>query len=118
MICPLPAIPMDVLTQLFLHRSCGQFEHFVGWGWGLQLEGLMRSLVVVEANSVANDSAGVLQTLESVTMHALVFESADHPLHHAVLFWAVGRDDLLLQTVALDQRCVAAACEDQAVVRT
>jgi hypothetical protein len=68
--------------------------------------------VVVEPNPVANDSAGVLQGLESVAMHALVFERADDPLHHAVLLWAVGGDELLLQTVALDQRSVAAACED------
>ena len=72
----------------------------------------MKSLVVVEPNPVANDSAGVLQGLESVTMHALVFERADDPLHHAVLLWAVGGDELLLQTIALDQRCVAGACED------
>jgi hypothetical protein len=52
----------------------------------------------------------VLQVLESVAMHTWVFERADHPLHHAVLLWAVGGDELLLQTIALDQRCVAAAC--------
>ena len=72
--------------------------------------------VVVEPNPVSNHSAGVLQGLESVAMHTLVFERADDPLHHAVLLWAVGGDELLLQTVALDQRRVAAACEDQSVV--
>ena len=76
----------------------------------------MSPLVVVEPNPVSNDSAGVLQGLESVAMHALVFERADHSLHHAVLLWAVGRDELLLQAIALDQRRVAAACEDKSVV--
>jgi hypothetical protein len=50
-------------------------------------------------------------------MHALIFERADDPLHHAVLLWAVGGDELLLQTLALDQRCVAAARKDQPIVR-
>lgn len=58
--------------------------------------------MVVEPNPDADDSAGVLQVLESVPMHTLVFERADHPVHHAVLLWAVGGDELPLQTVALD----------------
>ena len=57
----------------------------------------MRSLVVVEPNPVTNDSADMLQGLESVTMHTLVFERADDPLHHAVLLWAVGGDELLFE---------------------
>ncbi len=44
----------------------------------------MRPLVVVEPNPIANDSAGVLQGLESLTMRALIFECTDHQLHHAV----------------------------------
>jgi hypothetical protein len=70
-------------------------------GWGLHFQGLVWPPVVVEPNPVSNDSAGVLQGLEPVTMHALVFERADDPLHHAVLLWAVGGDELLLQTIVL-----------------
>ena len=51
-------------------------------------------------------------------MHALVLQRADHPLDHAVLLWAVGRDERLLQAMALDQRGVAAAREHQAVIRS
>lgn len=50
-------------------------------------------------------------------LSALLLERADDSLDHAVLFRAVRGDELLLQPVALDQRRVAAAGEDQAVVR-
>ena len=52
----------------------------------------MRASVVVEANPIANNAAGVLQGLESVTVSALVFEGSDNPLDHPILFRAVGRD--------------------------
>jgi len=55
----------------------------------------MRPLVFVELNSVSNNSAGVLQGLESVTMDALLFERVDDPPNHAVLLWVVGGDELL-----------------------
>ena len=76
----------------------------------------MRALVVIEANPIPDDTAGVLQGLESVTMNALVLEGSDDPLDHAVLLRAVGRDEFLAQAVALDQGCVASAGEYKAVV--
>jgi hypothetical protein len=78
----------------------------------------VRALVVVKANPVTNDSTGVLQTLKAVPVCALLLECPDHPLDHPVLLWAVGRDELLLQPIAFDQGCVAAAREDQTVVLT
>ena len=63
----------------------------------------MWTLVVVKADPVANHTAGVLQRLEPVAVHALVFERANHTLDHAVLFRAVRRDELLLQPIAFDQ---------------
>ena len=72
--------------------------------------------MVVKADPIPDDTAGVLQGLEPVTMNALVLEGPDHPLDHAVLLWAVGRDELLAQAVAFDQGRVASACEHQTVV--
>ena len=37
--------------------------------------------MVVKANPVGDHSAGMLQCLESVLMHALVFEGSDHTQH-------------------------------------
>ena len=78
----------------------------------------MGPLVVVKLDPVANDTTGVLQGFEAVPVDALLLERADHPLHQPILLRRVGRDELLLQAIALDQRRVAAAGEDQAVVRT
>ena len=56
----------------------------------------MRPLVVVELDPVANDTAGMLQSLEAVAVDALLFQRPDHPLHQAVLLRGVGRDEFLL----------------------
>ena len=77
----------------------------------------MWALVVVKADPVANHTAGVLQRLEPVAVHALVLECADHALDHAVLFRAVRRDELLLQPIAFDQGRITAAGEHQPIVR-
>ena len=102
-----------VLAQHFLLSSCFQS---ISLGRGPHVQRLMRAQVVIEADLIPDDMTGVLQGLESVTMDALVFEGSDDPLDHAVLFEAVGRDELLAQAIALNQGRVAAACEDQAVV--
>ncbi len=70
----------------------------------------------VKADPIPDDTTGVLQGLEAVSVRALVFEGSDDPLDHPVLFRAVGRDELLLRPIAFDQGCVASACEDQPVV--
>ena len=77
----------------------------------------MRPLVVVELDPVANDTAGMLQSLEAVAVDALLLQRPDHPLQQAVLLRGVGRDEFLLQAIAFDQRRVTAAGEDQAFVR-
>jgi hypothetical protein len=59
--------------------------------------------VVIETDPVTDDTTGVLQGLESMTMNALVLESSDGPLDHAVLLRGVRGDELLLQSVAFDQ---------------
>ena len=74
--------------------------------------------MVIKANPVSNDTIGVLQTLKALPVHALLFEGAYHPLYHPILLWAVRRDELLLQTIAFGQGCVAAAGKYQAIVRS
>jgi hypothetical protein len=77
----------------------------------------MGPLVVVEADPFGDHAAGMLQVFEAGAMLALLLERSDHPLDHPVLFWAVGRDELLLQAIALDQGRLAAAGKDQPIVR-
>ncbi len=72
----------------------------------------MRQLVVVELDPVANDTTGVLQGFETVPVNTRLLQRADHPLLQVVLLWGRGRDELLLQSVAFDQRRVALAGED------
>lgn len=78
----------------------------------------MGPLVVVVLDPVANDTADVLQGFKAVPMNALLLQCPDHPLYQAVLLRRVGRDELLSQAIAFHQRRVAAAGEDQAIVRT
>ncbi len=73
--------------------------------------------MVVEVDPVADQAAGVLHRFEAVPMHALLLQSADHPLDQAVLLGTVQCDELLAESVASDQGCEAAAGEDQLIVR-
>jgi len=59
--------------------------------------------VVVKADPVRDHAAGMLQGVEAVAVHALVFEGSDHALDHAILLRAVRGDEFLLQAVALDR---------------
>jgi hypothetical protein len=51
----------------------------------------MGALVVVKANPVPDDPTGMLQGFKSVVVHALAFQHAYHPRHHAALFRAVAQ---------------------------
>lgn len=68
--------------------------------------------MVVEPNSVSNNSAGLLKVLESLTMHALIFKRTDATHYHVDMLRAVGSDELLLRSVALEQRFIVAARKD------
>lgn len=103
----------DVLTHRFLLRLSCQGVSISG---SLHVQRLVRALVVVETDPVADHATGMPQGLETVAMHTLLLERTDDTLDHAVLLRAVGRDELLLQPIALDQRRVAATGEDQTVV--
>ncbi len=68
----------DLLTQQFLHRSGCQG---ISLSRGPHVQRLMWTPVVVIANPVGDHLAGMLQCLEAVPMHALVFEGSDHSQH-------------------------------------
>ena len=76
----------------------------------------MRPALVVKLNPVTDDSIGMLQGLKPLTMNTLLFQGSDYTLDHPILLRAVGRDALLLQTVASDQGCEASAGKDQAIL--
>lgn len=71
----------------------------------------MRPAVVIEANPVTNDETGVLQCFEAMSMSALLLQGSDDAFDHAILLRAMRRDELLLQPVTTDQRCVTTAGE-------
>ena len=52
----------------------------------------MGPTVVVEANPSCDDPRGVLLGFEAVTMNALLFQSTDDTLDHAVLLLGFPRD--------------------------
>ena len=58
--------------------------------------------VVVEADPIADDPAGVLQRLEPMPVHALLLQGPDDPFHHAVLRRRMRRDELLPRRAAPD----------------
>ena len=58
----------------------------------------------------------MLNALEAMTVDALRFQRPNDPLDHPVLLRAVGRDELLLQSIAPDQAGVVATCKNQTVV--
>lgn len=71
--------------------------------------------MVVEPDPVGNHSHGMLLALKAMSVRALLLQRPDDAFDHAVLLWAVGRDELLLESVALDQTRVAPAGEHSAL---
>ena len=58
----------------------------------------------------------MLKALEVMTVDTLLFQRPNDPLDHPVLLRAVGRYELLLQSIAPDQAGIVATCKNQAVV--
>ena len=77
----------------------------------------MRAFVIVKADPVANDTAGMLDRLKAMAMSTLLLQGSDDALHHTVLLWAVGRDEFLFQPIAAHQGGVLSTGEHQAIVR-
>ena len=68
----------------------------------------MGPAVVVEADPVADDAASVLQRLESMPMHALLFQRPDHSFDHAVLLGAARGDEFLSKPVGSSRKLTLA----------
>ena len=76
----------------------------------------MWALLVVETNPVRYHPTRMLQRLKPLPVHTLLLDRTNDPLHQTVLLRAMRRDEFLLQAIAFNQPCVAAACEHQPVV--
>jgi hypothetical protein len=103
-----------VSTQRNLLSSCRSSK---GLSRRFHAQRLMRSPIVVKAAPIADHSAGVLRSLEAVSVHALVLERSYHALHQAILLGRVRCDELLAKSVAAYQCGVAVTGKDRAVVR-
>ena len=90
----------------------------IGLSRRFHLQRLVRPLLVVKLDPVANHPTGMLQGLEPLPMGTLLLERSYHPLDHAVLFRRVRRDELLLQAIALHQGRVVATGKHQPIVAT
>src|SRR5690606_23057634 len=88
-----------------------------GFSRGFHIQRLVRAPVVVKAYPVADHATSVLQGFEAVPVGTLLFKRSDDPFHHAVLLWAVWRNELLAQAVAANQRRIAATGKNETVVR-
>jgi len=77
----------------------------------------MGPTVVVEADPLCDDARGVLWGFKAMTMHALLFQSPDDALDHAVLLRALRRDELLPKTITAHKARVGSRGGDQAVIR-
>ncbi len=77
----------------------------------------MGPTVVVEADPLCDDTRGVLLSFKAMTMHALLFQSTDDPFDHAVLLWAVRRDELLSKTKTTHEARVGPRGKNEPVVR-
>jgi hypothetical protein len=73
--------------------------------------------VVVEADPFSDDARGVLLSFEAVTMHALLFQSPDNALDHAVLLRAVRGDEPLPETVTTHEARLGPSGHDQPGIR-
>ena len=73
--------------------------------------------MVVEVNPITDGSTCMLQSLEAVTMDALLFQSSNHPLDQPVLLRGVGRDEFLSEAITLHECRVAPARKNEPVVR-
>lgn len=59
-------------------------------GGCLYAQRLVRALVIVEVDPVADRTAGMGHALEPLPVHALLLQAPDHPLDHPVLLGQCG----------------------------
>lgn len=74
--------------------------------------------MVIKAYPITDGTAGVLDALEALSVRALFFKCTNDAFDHAVLLWAMGRDELLAKTIAAYQGGVVATGKHQPIVRS
>lgn len=72
--------------------------------------------MIVKAYPVINNTAGMLQCFEAVTVRALLFNNSDDTRHPATLLRTVRCDEFLTQAATTNQCCVATADEHQPII--
>ena len=72
---------------------------------------------VVEADPFSDDTRGVLLGFEAMTMDALLFQRPDDALDHAVLLWAMRRDELLPETITAHEARVGPRGKNEPIIR-
>ena len=71
---------------------------------------------VVEADPLSDDARGVLLGLEAMTVYALLLQGPGDALDHAVLLWAMRRDELLPETITAHEARIGPRGEHQPVI--
>lgn len=67
--------------------------------------------MVVEGDSVSNDSCGGHLSVETMLVYLLDLQRPDDLSHYPVLLWAVRGDGFLLRAIATHQSCLVATGE-------
>lgn len=73
--------------------------------------------MVVKADPVTNDAAGMQQGFTAVPVSTLLLQSPDNPFNHTVLLRTMRCDEFLSQAMAAHQGRVAATGENEPIVR-
>ena len=71
--------------------------------------------MIVRADPVANDAAGMLKSIKPAPVHVLLFRLANHTLVPPNLLWPVRHSDFLPHAIAAHQHGGATADVDQSV---
>ena len=72
--------------------------------------------MVIPLDPVPDDAPCVLEGLKRMLPDALFFETPEEPLNDAVLFWRIGRNELLLQSIISAGLSKPPTLKDQAIV--
>src|SRR6516165_5185553 len=76
----------------------------------------MRTPLVVPSDPSSHGATRLHEAREAVLPDAFLLQAAEETLHDPVLFWGVGRDELLADSVILAGSPKTPALEDQSVV--
>src|SRR5262249_60070761 len=79
---------------------------------------LVRTPLVVPADPSPHGAARLHEARKSMLPDALLFQAAEEALYDPVLFWGVGRDELLAEAVVPARRPKPPTLKDESVVRS